>query len=471
MENNIIALKKDIENIINKYKSQISYFLPKPHLDFVNSEKTNFVVKEFSCDHDVEVEWKYYYNTHNPAGYVLGHNTVILSLKNDIIPIIKKLISLPSKTKKQKRKDTLKNVANIALFFMGSELSWGDSLGELSDEEKKELSSAILGYEEMIKSTPKQKPILNENENTSEQELKSNMNEGIKILDLLLHTDKPLQYKNRPLVKDGNEIWYGNKNDPYIIVIDIFTLDSNGNPKTAIMQLIDSKNHTKIIRQKAIYKENEFKELLYIGVIWLENELEKYSKEKEKEKIRNSNNRGEQEVEYHIKWIIKTLNKYIVSIDNNCETKYRYNCILLKNPKFIDEAQEYDHILVTPSGVIIIETKDWQGTIDITPDGKWIRHKEEDGTSFGVASPITQMRRHEQLMKSILPDVPVHSILCFSNPSAIINGKEHINEYPVINIEQLETELNKICSRNKYSNEKIDEIVTIIDSHKINKMK
>ena len=93
-----------------------------------------------------------------------------------------------------------------------------------------------------------------------------------------------------------------------------------------------------------------------------------------------------------------------------------------------------------------------------------------DCTPFGVASPITQMHRHEQLMKSILPDVPVYSLLCFSNSSAIVNGKELIKEYPVINIEQLETELNKICSRNKYSNEKIDEIATTIDSYKINKM-
>jgi len=453
MENNIIALKKDIENIINKYKYKISYFLSKPHPDFVNSEKTNFVVKDFSCDHDVEVEWKYYYNTHNPADYVLGHNTFILSLENDIIPIIKKLISLPSKTKKQKRKDTLKNMANMALFFMGSELSFGGSLAELSDEEKKELSSAILKYEEMIKST-------------TNQESPSNNNETATIANLLLHSVQPLTYNSRPLIKEGDTIWYGDKNAPCFLIMEIMSYRGS-NPNNIFLQVVSSKYHTKIFRQGTCVG---LQKALELGSVWLEYELKRCSEEQAEEKIRNSNNRGEQDVEYHIKWLLKALNKYIVAINSDCESKYRYNCILLKNASFIDEPQEYDHILVTPSGVVLIETKDWKGTIDITSDGKWIRHKEEDGTPFGVASPLAQMRRHEQLMKSILPDVTIHSILCFSNPSAIINGKEHLNEYPVINIEQLETELNKICSRNKYSNEKIDKIATTIDSYKINKM-
>ena len=38
----------------------------------------------------------------------------------------------------------------------------------------------------------------------------------------------------------------------------------------------------------------------------------------------------------------------------DCESKYRYNCIMLKNASFIDEPQEYDHILVTPSGISIL---------------------------------------------------------------------------------------------------------------------
>ena len=191
---------------------------------------------------------------------------------------------------------------------------------------------------------------------------------------------------------------------------------------------------------------------------------------KEQEKIKNSNNRGEKDVEYVIKWFMASnSDKHIVPIVGDCESKYRYNCIMLRNDDFIDEAQEYDHILVTPAGIVLIETKDWKGAIDVTSDGKWIRHKEEDNAPFGVASPIQQMRRHEQVMKSILPNIPIYSILCFSNSTAIVSGKEYIKDYPVVNIEQLEDELHSICSRKKLSIEKIDEIVSTIETYKVNK--
>lgn len=205
-----------------------------------------------------------------------------------------------------------------------------------------------------------------------------------------------------------------------------------------------------------------------------EKETEIYSKIKEyeirQEKINNSSNRGEKDVEYTIKWFsASNASKHIVSIDGNCESKHRYNCILLRNDDFIDEAQEYDHILVTPAGIILIETKDWKGSIDITSDGKWIRHQEENAP-LGVASPIQQMHRHELLMKSILPDIPVYNILCFSNSTAIVRGKEYIKNYVVVNIEQLDSELSRICSYEKITDAEIDEIVSTIESHKINKI-
>jgi hypothetical protein len=79
-----------------------------------------------------------------------------------------------------------------------------------------------------------------------------------------------------------------------------------------------------------------------------------------------------------------------------------------------------------------------------------------------------QVRRHEQVLGSICPTVPVYSILCFSNSSAIINGKENF-KYPVINIEQLEDTLNEICYETKYSEQEIDSMATTIEKHKINK--
>jgi hypothetical protein len=169
------------------------------------------------------------------------------------------------------------------------------------------------------------------------------------------------------------------------------------------------------------------------------------------------NRPGEKDVEYVIKWFMATQKDTIISIAHDCESKYSSNCILLNNPEFLNDPQEYDHILVTKSGIIIIETKHWEGNIQIRPDKKWI--KEKDGDIVGLKSPDFQMKRHEILMKSIFPNTPVHSILCFSNPTVIVDGAENITDYPVITIEQLSTTLSDLCDDNVYGNDDIKNIV------------
>ena len=155
-----------------------------------------------------------------------------------------------------------------------------------------------------------------------------------------------------------------------------------------------------------------------------------------KQKEENSTNPGEQAVEYAIKWFMASGQSNIVAVEANCESQHRYNCIQLFNPDFIDEPQEYDHILVCSAGVIIIETKHWKGTVDIRPDGQWTRKKDPDGSFEGEKSPKFQMRRHEALMQSILPNIRIHSILCFSNPTIMIDGRENFQDYPIDLIDQ-----------------------------------
>ena len=192
------------------------------------------------------------------------------------------------------------------------------------------------------------------------------------------------------------------------------------------------------------------------------NELQKY-----KQKQKNSNNDGEKAVNYALKWFMASNTSYVIPIKHNCENQYRYNCIVLCKPDFIDESQEYDHILVCSAGIILIETKHWKGSVEIRPDGKWIRKIDVGSLSEGVENPKFQMRRHEILMQKILPNVPIYSYLCFSNPSIIIDGKENFKEYPIITVDCLEDILNSLCNNGKYSQKEIDNMVVTIDSHKI----
>ena len=186
-------------------------------------------------------------------------------------------------------------------------------------------------------------------------------------------------------------------------------------------------------------------------------------------KVENSYNAGEKDVEHAIKWFLAAHKGYAVSIKGDCESRYRINCIQLHKPDFIDEPQEMDHILVCSAGVVLIETKHWKGNVDIRPDGKWTRKADDESATVGVDSPKFQMRRHEVLMQHILPTIPVHSLLCFSNASTIIDGRENFKDYPIITVDQLEETLTDLCAKGTYTKEEIDGMVATIEAHKLYK--
>lgn len=190
--------------------------------------------------------------------------------------------------------------------------------------------------------------------------------------------------------------------------------------------------------------------------------------EEHERKLRNSSNPGEKAVDYAIKWLLASEAKHVIRIANNCESKHRYNCIILCKPDFIDEPQEYDHILVCSAGVVIIETKHWKGKVIIHPDGRWSRIRNDSESILYVDNPRAQMKRHEVLMRKILPNVPIFSILCFSNASTIVDGRENFTAYPIVNIDQLENSLSGIFSITKYSDTEIDQIVSTIEEFKVN---
>ena len=160
-----------------------------------------------------------------------------------------------------------------------------------------------------------------------------------------------------------------------------------------------------------------------------------------KSKIRH-NNAGEEEVEYAIKWFLADTKENVVSVKKDCESKYRYGCILLGSPDRIDEPQEYDHILVCNAGIILIETKHWKGKVEIRPDGKWLRSSDDSG----------------------------FNILCFSNKSAILDGVENFTEFPIVYVDQLKDTLSKIISSANSSVNGLDYIIDKIEKNKVNRI-
>ncbi|MGN1108788.1 MAG: nuclease-related domain-containing protein, partial [Oscillospiraceae bacterium] len=98
---------------------------------------------------------------------------------------------------------------------------------------------------------------------------------------------------------------------------------------------------------------------------------------------------------------------------------------------------ELDMLIISHSGVLIIEVKNHSGTISGSwNDEKWTQRKHyRDGkvTETFMDNPIKQMRRQRDIVKSILSaageDVWIDTVLYFSSPNARLKLSLRENDY------------------------------------------
>lgn len=177
--------------------------------------------------------------------------------------------------------------------------------------------------------------------------------------------------------------------------------------------------------------------------------------------ITNAGQKGEDAVEYVLKW----LRPYgYMPVEKTCLTKYGTISILFQNKSFINEAQEYDHIIVGKNGVFLIETKNYSGEITITKDGDWFQNKGTE--SHGIKNPVQQCNRHAAIVKSIIPDIPVTSIICIANDGVIIKGRSNC-KIPIVKADLLQDFIEEYQTPVNLSKEEIEATLHTIDSYKV----
>lgn len=84
---------------------------------------------------------------------------------------------------------------------------------------------------------------------------------------------KYLEYKNKPLVREGNTICYGDKSEKCFLILEIMSyknVDGEELPDKILIQILDSKDPTKIIKQG---DKSGLYDAFSIGLIWLERAL------------------------------------------------------------------------------------------------------------------------------------------------------------------------------------------------------
>ena len=94
--------------------------------------------------------------------------------------------------------------------------------------------------------------------------------------DKKLVEGKYLMYQGKPLVREENTIIYGDlNNDPCVLVLEIMSYTGEGEdkvPNVILMQLVDSKDPNKIIKQG---QKQGLHAAFELGLIWLDVELKK----------------------------------------------------------------------------------------------------------------------------------------------------------------------------------------------------
>ena len=88
-----------------------------------------------------------------------------------------------------------------------------------------------------------------------------------------------LTYKGKPLVRKGNEIYYGDMSEKYVIKLEILSTKKDGELEAADkVKVLLMLSDTELSLKSRIVKTSEkngLYEAMDIGAIWLERELKK----------------------------------------------------------------------------------------------------------------------------------------------------------------------------------------------------
>ena len=97
------------------------------------------------------------------------------------------------------------------------------------------------------------------------------------------------------------------------------------------------------------------------------------------------------------------------------------------------ERAQIDHLVLAPSGIYVIESKFWAGTLTgDAGDAQWTQTKS-DGTTRSVKSPVQQCERQRRMFITLLaakvPEDRIHALAVFTHPAVqlrIANAKDRV---------------------------------------------
>ena len=151
--------------------------------------------------------------------------------------------------------------------------------------------------------------------------------------------------------------------------------------------------------------------------------------------------------------------KVISALKKIKEEHYVFNNVSFVNEKS-EMTHQIDHILVHPHGVFVIETKNYYGEIiSNTGENFWV--KIIKGNKEVISNPLRQNKSHVRIVKKLLKNKDVISLVVFVKNNAPYMGDEN-----VINLKYLLLFIESYPYQKILNKEEISEICKIIKQNK-----
>ena len=146
------------------------------------------------------------------------------------------------------------------------------------------------------------------------------------------------------------------------------------------------------------------------------------------------------------------------------------NCKILMNlevPTENNKTTEIDLLMIHETGIYVFEIKHYKGTIyGKDTDNIWTQHFRTTKNSH-FKNPILQNEYHIKAITKLLPDIPVYSIIVFTNNECTIKVENNNRNVTISTLQTIKNSLSKRFSNpNKlYSIEEIDYLFNILTKY------
>lgn len=172
------------------------------------------------------------------------------------------------------------------------------------------------------------------------------------------------------------------------------------------------------------------------------------------------NDREEINLRAGLKGEVEVTRQLTESLDSS---HYIFNDLRIKVGR---RSAQIDHVVVSPRGIFLIETKNWRGHLAGTEaDDRWTQTKREGEPPIRISNPIQQTKRHAEIVRLALDREGiawpgVHPLVVFLSPRTTFDIVD--SRTPVLHPRDAVEYLASFQSEREYPEDEMDRVISLL---------